>query len=135
MIVVDTNVIAYLMLPGDLTAAAEALLESEPNWAAPPLWKSEFRNILAGYMRRGTLSLQQSTEIQTAAEDLLAGNEFKLESKAILQLVAQSRCSAYDCEFVALAQQLECVLYTLDTKVLNAFPETAKSLPKPLPNP
>lgn len=131
MIVVDTNVIAYLMLPGDLTAAAEALLESEPNWVAPPLWKSEFRSILAGYMRRGTLSLQQATEIQTAAEDLLAGNEANPESKAILQLVAESQCSAYDCEFVALAQQLECALYTMDTKVLNAFPETAKSLRKP----
>ena len=131
MIVVDTNVIAYLMLPGDLTAAAEALLESEPDWVAPPLWKSEFRSILAGYMRRGTLSLQQATEIQTAAEDLLAGNEANPESKAILQLVAESQCSAYDCEFVALAQQLECALYTMDTKVLNAFPETAKSLRKP----
>lgn len=131
MIVVDTNVIAYLMLPGDLTAAAEALLESEPNWVAPPLWRSEFRSILAGYMRRGTLSLQQATEIQTAAEDLLAGNEANPESKAILQLVAESQCSAYDCEFVALAQQLECALYTMDTKVLNAFPETAKSLRKP----
>lgn len=115
MIVVDTNVIAYLMLPGDLTAAAEALLESEPDWVAPPLWKSEFRSILAGYMRRGTLSLQQATEIQTAAEDLLAGNEINPESKAILQRVAESPCSAYDCEFVALAQQLECALYTMDT--------------------
>jgi len=131
VIVVDTNVIACLMLPGDLTAAADALLESEPNWVAPPLWKSEFRSILAGYMRRGTLSLQQATEIQTAAEDLLAGNEVNPESKAILQLVAKSQCSAYDCEFVALAQQFECALYTMDTKVLNAFPETAKSLRKP----
>lgn len=131
MIVVDTHVIAYLMLPGELTAAAEALLESEPDWVAPPLWKSEFRSILAGYMRRGTLSLQQATEIQTAAEDLLAGNEINPGSKAILELVAKSQCSAYDCEFVALAQQFECALYTMDTKVLNAFPEMAKSLRKP----
>jgi predicted nucleic acid-binding protein len=131
MIVVDSNVIAYLMLPGDLTAAAETLLESQPNWVSPPLWKSEFRNILAGYIRRGALSLQQATEIQMAAEDLFAGNEFAPESKAILQLVAESQCSAYDCEFVALAQQLGCALYTMDTKVLNAFPKTAKSLRKP----
>lgn len=131
MIVVDTHVIAYLMLPGELTAAAEALLESEPDWVAPPLWKSEFRSILAGYMRRGTLSLQQATEIQTAAEDLLAGNEINPGSKAIVELVAKSQCSAYDCEFVALAQQFECALYTMDTKVLNAFPEMAKSLRKP----
>jgi predicted nucleic acid-binding protein len=131
MIVVDTNIIAYLMLPGDWTAAAETLLESEPTWVGPPLWKSEFRNILAGYMRRGTLSLEQARQIQTEAEDLLAGHEINPESKAILQLVARSQCSAYDCEFVALAQQLDCALYTMDTKVLNAFPDTARSLRMP----
>ena len=61
----------------------------------------------------------------------MAGNEVNPESKAILQRVAESQCSAYDCEFVALAQQFECALYTMDTKILNAFPETAKSLRKP----
>lgn len=55
MIVVDSNVLAYLYLPGTYTAAAESLLEQEPNWAAPILWRSEFRNILAGYMRRGDI--------------------------------------------------------------------------------
>ena len=128
MIVVDTNIIAYLMLPSPWTAQAEALLESEPDWVAPPLWRSELRNILAGYMRRGALSLEQAVQIQREAQDLLAGGEVHPESKAVLQLVAQSQCSAYDCEFVAVAQQMHCALYTMDAKVLNAFPGTAKSL-------
>ena len=56
MIVVDFNILAYLYLPGERTAAAEALLEHVPDWAAPVLWRSEFRNILASYMRRKTLA-------------------------------------------------------------------------------
>ena len=56
MIVVDSNILAYLYLPGERTAAAEALLEHVPDWAAPILWRSEFRNILAGYMRRKTVT-------------------------------------------------------------------------------
>jgi len=56
VIVVDSNVIAYLYLPGDHTASAEALLEQDADWAAPLLWRSEFRNILAGYMRRKALT-------------------------------------------------------------------------------
>jgi len=128
LIVVDTNIVAYLLLPGPWTGAAEALLEREPTWAAPPLWRSELRNILAGYMRRGTLSLEQALGVQEAAQDLLSGHEIDVRSSAVLELVAQSQCSAYDCEFVALARQLQCVLYTLDAKLLKAFPENAQSL-------
>lgn len=128
MIVVDTNIVAYLLLPGPWTGAAEALLEREPTWAAPPLWRSELRNILAGCMRRGTLSLEQALRVQEAAQDLLSGHEIDVRSSAVLELVAQSQCSAYDCEFVALARQLQCALYTLDAKLLKAFPETAQSL-------
>ncbi len=57
MIVVDANVLAHLHLPGEHTSAAEALLGNHPGWAAPVLWRSGFRNILASYVRRGGPSL------------------------------------------------------------------------------
>ncbi len=38
MIVVDTNVIAYLYLPTGHTPLAEKLMVQEPVWAAPVLW-------------------------------------------------------------------------------------------------
>ena len=126
MIVVDTNVIAYLLIPGPWTEAAEELLQAEPVWAAPPLWRSEFRNILAGYLRRGTLSFEQTLALQSTAESLLAGHETSVDSRAVLELVRGSNCTAYDCEFIALARQSGSVLYTLDAKLLAAFPDTAK---------
>lgn len=128
MIVVDTNVIAYLLLPGEWTLSAEALLEHDSSWVAPSLWRSEFRNILAGYLRRGTLTYEQTLAVQLTAETILGGNERSVESRSVLQLVRDSRCSAYDCEFVAVAQQLEVTLYTMDSTVLAAFPDTARSL-------
>ena len=130
MIVVDTNVIAYLLIPGPWSEAAEDLLQAEPVWAAPPLWRSEFRNILAGYLRRGTLSFEQTLALQSTAESLLAGHETSVDSRAVLELVRGSNCTAYDCEFVALARQSSSVLHTLDAKLLAAFPETAKPLNK-----
>ena len=128
MIAVDSNVLAYLYLPGEFTAAADALLEREPEWAAPILWRSEFRNILAGYMRRGVISFEQATNLQSEAESLLAGNEFEVESRAVLELVRHSDCSAYDCEFVALALKLDIKLVTMDKKLLRAFPKNAVAL-------
>jgi predicted nucleic acid-binding protein len=128
MIVVDSNVLAYLYLPGDHTAGAEALLLREPDWAAPPLWRSEFRNILAGYMRRGVLAFEQACSLQREAEDLLAGSEFEVDSQSVMELVRDSDCSAYDCEFIALAIKLDAKLITADKKLLRAFPNRAKAL-------
>lgn len=128
MIVVDTNVIAYLYLPGEHTAAAEALLERDADWCAPILWRSEFRNILAGYVRRKDISFEQAASLQAEAEGLLAGGEHEVESRAVLELVRDSDCSAYDCEFIALAAKLDTTLFTMDKKLLRAFPNRAVSM-------
>lgn len=128
MIVVDTNVLAYLYLPGERTADAEALLKQNPDWAAPVLWRSEFRNILAGYTRRKTLTFEQACSLQSEAEGLLFGAEFEVDSRAVLELVRDSDCSAYDCEFIALAIKLDTKLVTADKKVLSAFPNRTRAL-------
>jgi predicted nucleic acid-binding protein len=122
VIVVDTNVIAYLYLPGVFTPQAEALLEADAEWISPWLWRSEFRNILAGYVRRKTISLSAAVDLQAEAERLLAGGEFEVDSRAVLELAAQSGCSAYDCEFVALAVVLGVKLVTMDAQVTRAYP-------------
>lgn len=128
MIVVDSNVLAYLYLPGKYTAVAEALMEHDPDWAAPILWRNEFRNILAGFMRRGKLTFEQANALQSEAEDLLRGAEYEVDSRSILELVRDSECSAYDCEFVALAMKLGTKLVTKDDKVLRSFPSIAVAL-------
>jgi predicted nucleic acid-binding protein len=122
VIVVDSNVLAYLYLPGERTADAEALFERDPEWAAPVLWRSEFRNILAGYLRRGALTFEHACRLQAEAESLMSGAEFEVASSAVLELVRESDCSAYDCEFVALARTLNTKLVTADRKLLRTFP-------------
>ncbi len=128
MIVVDSNILAYLYLPGPFTAAAEAPMEHDPQWAAPVLWRSEFRNILTGYLRRGALDLDQACGLQREAESLLAETAFEVDSLSVFELVSQSDCAACDCEFVALARQLRTRLVTMDKKLLRAFPAHASAL-------
>jgi predicted nucleic acid-binding protein len=128
MIVVDSNVLTYLYLPGDYTEAAERLYQWDAEWHAPILWRSEYRNILAGYMRRDVLSLEQAYVIQCEAEALLNGAEHETNSKRVLELLKASDCSAYDCEFVALAETLGVMVVTMDAKMIKAFPKIAKPL-------
>ena len=66
--------------------------------------------------------------MQAEAEDLLAGNEHEVDSKDVLELVRTSDCSAYDCEFTALALRLGVKLVTMDRKLLKAFPKQAVAL-------
>ena len=128
MIVVDTNVVAYLWLPGDMTSAAERALARDTEWAAPLLWRSEFRSILTGAIRRHALSLARASAIAVAAEAQLQGREFTVASAHVLSLANRSACSAYDCEFVALAEDLAVPLVTNDREVLRAFPDIAMPL-------
>jgi predicted nucleic acid-binding protein len=126
VIVVDTNVVAYLLLPGEHTARAEGLFAEDAEWAAPILWRSEFRNLLSGYMRAGRLSLVDAKRLQHEGESLLAGNEYEADSALVLDLASISGCTAYDCEFVALSQRLGVPLVTLDRALLKAFPRLTR---------
>lgn len=128
MIVVDSNVVAYLYLPGEHTKHAEQLLARDPDWAVPLLWRSEFRNILAGCLRRKLLTFAASLNLQAEAESLLAGAEHDVDSRLVLELVRDSTCSAYDCEYVALATTLGVKLVTMDAKLRRAFPAQTKPL-------
>lgn len=73
-------------------------------------------------------SLEQACSLQAEAESLLEGFEFEVPSRSVMELVRDSDYSAYDCEFVALAERLDAQLVTMDKKVLNAFPKRAVSL-------
>lgn len=122
MIVVDVNVVAYLLIQGVHTDAAEAVLREDPEWAAPFLWRSEWRNVLAGYLRRRELDGAAALDRLRAGEALFHGREFLPDGARVLELVAGSRCSAYDCEYVALAESLDAPLVTSDRAVLRSFP-------------
>ena len=130
MIVVDTNILAYLLLPCEFSPQADAMFKRDPDWVVPILWRSEFRNLLAGYVRRKTLTFDEVLKIQEEAEALLAGNEHVVDSRRVLELVRDSNCSAYDCEFIALAVRLGTRVVTMDGKMLREFPQYAVPLSK-----
>ena len=130
MIVVDTNVIAYLWLPSEFTHLAEKLLKKDNHWVTPSLWRSEFRNVVALFYRKKLITYEQSLEIILNAENQLSGSEYTVNSLKVMEKVKMSKCSAYDCEYVALAETLHCKLITYDKKILKSFPIIATDLRK-----
>jgi len=102
--------------------------KKDSQWVAPVLWRSEFRNVMALYIRRGLLSLADAIEKAAAAEVVMEGQEFHVDSVRVLALATESGSSAYDCEFVAVAQDLGLPLVTADVELLAKFKPTAVSM-------
>lgn len=128
MIVVDTNILASLLLPTPDTEMAEAAFVKDPDWCSPLLWRSELRNVVANLMRLQRLELAQACRVLEQAEQVLALREIEPPDFEVLQLAEDSGCTAYDCEFVAVARQLDAPLVTLDQQILRKFPRTAITL-------
>lgn len=128
MIVADTNVIAALILGGERHLEASRVFERDPRWTAPRLWRSEFCNVLASTMRIQGLPLATALEAIDKAQSLLVTAPTEPTPEAILRLAQASGATAYDCEYVALADVLDVPLVTADRKLAERFPARAVKL-------
>ena len=125
MIVADSNLIASCVLKSEATTAALALLERDPDWRVPRLWRYEMLNILATMIKAKRLSRSDAETTFRQLLDTLRTNERDPDSSSVLSLVEQYGISGYDAHFVALARDLGVKLYTQDRELLKKFPETA----------
>lgn len=128
MIVADTNLLVYFFLPGPFQPHAENVLKKDGDWIAPFLWRSEFRNVLAHAIRQSQITLPQAQIFMREALTFMHEREYHPLPDDVLRLIANSRCSAYDCEFVALAQEMGITLVSQDKQILKEFPQFAVSL-------
>lgn len=125
MIVVDTNIIAYLFIRGDGSAASERLLQRDPDWVAPRLWLDEFLNVLCAYERNGLLSARDATNLVGDALLLMDGKSYDVPPHRVLSVARRTGCSGYDSQYITLAEELGATLYTNDKRILTACPRLA----------
>ena len=125
MIVVDANVIAYLLIRGERSEAAERLLQSDPDWVAPHLWLDEFLNVLCTCERNSLLTAQEASALLADALSLMDGKSYDIPPHQVLTVARRTGCSGYDSQYIALAEELGVPLYTYDKKVLAACREVA----------
>lgn len=125
MIVADSNLIAYLLIPGEKSLLAESIFLKDSEWAVPLLCRSEIRNIVTLYMRQQQMTLTQAKATLEKAELVWKEREFAIPTGEILELTSQYKVSAYDAEFVVLAKMLNIPLLTFDQPLRRIFPMIA----------
>lgn len=128
MVIVDTGPLAFLLLPGEMTDLAQRAYAKDPAWSSAPIWRSEFRNIVVRYVREGWVTPKAAEEILRAAEDKMHPRQYNIDDQAVLEIALQTGLSAYQCEYLALAQDLNLRLVTTQEELVRAAPQMAISL-------
>jgi predicted nucleic acid-binding protein len=128
VIVVDTNVVAYFLINGRFTKDAEAVRSRDNDWRVPGLFVHEWLNVMAIHIQAGIFQRDQAVRLFRKGVSLVRLETAAPDPVNVLNLCIASRCTGYDCEFVALANDAAVPLVTADGPVLTAFPQTAISM-------
>lgn len=125
MIVVDANLIGNLFMQSSNSPIAVQVFEKDPDWYAPFLWQSEVRSIVASYYRHNMITLDRAVQAMEEAHHLMIDHDRFVSSSLVLELVGTSNCTSYDCEYVALAREMNLTLVTFDKQIVRAFSRIA----------
>jgi predicted nucleic acid-binding protein len=132
VLIVDTNVVAYLLIEGDYTVAARSLHRRDDDWRSEAFIMVEFTNVLTASIAARRMNLVLAQQFLADATSLLHGKLTSIPHDSVLSLAVQYRVTAYDARFLALAQQLDTPLVTEDAKLRAAAPKLTQSLAEAL---
>jgi predicted nucleic acid-binding protein len=128
VVLVDTNVVVYLLIEGPWTALAQELHQRDPDWRSEAFLLVEFSNVLASAIATRRLSLRVGQDLLAKVESLFHGKLARVDHQSVLSIAASYRISAYDARFLALANHLGHRLITEDERLRAAAPKLAMSL-------
>jgi len=128
MIVVDTNVIVYLMIEGEKTEMAQRTYHQDSAWFVPLLWRHEFLNVLTTFVSHGGIEMDEATNLWQRGTHLFVSGEREVDMPHVLRLASQHNISAYDAQYVTLAMALSVPFVTEDQQLLKTFSGTALSM-------
>jgi len=131
VVVVDTNVVAYLLMVGDRTGQAQVLLARDPDWRSDAFLLVEFCNVLATYVRSRALARSQAQALIAQAEQRIT-TLASVPHAQVLLAAADYSVSAYDARFLVAAQSMRTRLITEDAKLRSAAPALTQSIEQAL---
>ena len=131
VLVVDAGIGYRLFIPDPeqamLRTLISAKLETGCRLVAPTLWRYEVTSVLARAVHQHQLTQAEAEEglalSQSFPLDLVAPST-ALARDAFVWTLKLQRASAYDSFYLALAQQLQCELWTYDKRLANAVHES-----------
>lgn len=128
MIVADTCLVFHLFNETLLTDNAQKILDKDPYWVLPPLWREEYANILSKLARKEGRAIDDVINHFNYTIDELKNCEINIDTKKALQISIEYKISVYDAHFVALAIDFNTLLVTEDKEIIKNCSHIALSL-------
>ena len=128
--VIDASVTLTWCFADERTPATESLLDrvAEERVVAPALWISETTNALLSAIRRGRVTPDHASQLQSLLTDLpIEIDTAPSDRRALLEMARRHALSAYDATYLLLAQRTALPLATLDSRLREAA--TAEDVP------
>jgi len=132
MLLVDTNVVAYLLIKGDHTEAAQELHARDSDWRSEAFLLVEFTNVLVSSIARKRMTVSMAEDFLAKVFSLFDGKLGRIPHASVLAIATRHRVSAYDARFLSLADQLGSRLITQDARLRAAAPALTQSLAEAL---
>ena len=132
MVLIDTNVLVFLLLRGEKTNEARALLEADNDWRSETFVLVEFTNVLATYLRSRELMHEEAKRLLSDAEMLMQARLMNVAHGEAVEMANEYFVSAYDGRFLALVRRLKSPLVTEDAKLRRAAPKLTRSIAEAL---
>lgn len=121
--VIDASVTLTWCFADERTPATESLLDrvAEERVVAPALWISETTNALLSAIRRGRVTPDHASQLQSLLTDLpIEIDTAPSDRRALLDMARRHALSAYDATYLLLAQRTALPLATLDARLREA---------------
>jgi len=126
-VVIDTNVVAYLLLGTERFAGESSRFMSAVQQSlAPALWEAELANVVWMAIQQGVMPPEEGpSRLALAARLGIRSIPSRSLWQGALVRAVSSGVAVYDTLFVELAVRERLRLATFDRKVLKAFPDVA----------
>lgn len=121
----DVNIVVYLLTDCPQRSLAVKLREIDPNWWLPTLWQHEFLNVLATLARQDYITQSDAHQLWENGLKLFGHREQAPDVRRALDLALRHGISAYDAQYLTLAESLRVRLVTEDRKLQRLFPQRA----------
>jgi predicted nucleic acid-binding protein len=128
VIVADTCLIFHLFNETVLTVNAQKILDKDPHWILPPLWKEEYANVLSKLARKKLRTIGEVIGHFNYTVEELKNCEINIDTKQALEISIEYKISVYDAHFIALAMDFNTLLVTEDKEILKNCSNLAVSL-------